>query len=352
MDIRCNESYNNLLKTLIDRAPRSGLPLISARARIKKALGVGARGVSLRWSQLRPSAQTVLSEMLSHPVDGAAVQSEFDRFSDPPQMPMPSPKVIDERFKECEPSVKTTPTSRWTSIFQLILGRAMSPSADKAIVIHQRPGKRTLSMKAGSKMWLVAGKNYSMCFLVELNTEEDVAGTIVARVSIPFKFKDARQLFSEYYEDVQVKERFVAAVTAHELDWMAACSGLGDDDDGNTEIFAVVKKQGEVITNLCKHTPRPRKKDGPGPRANGNSGDGAPLPLQPPDGPPAEHTPPGGIHMTEAGGIEYDEDVIEALAAELAREEGRTELEDHFDEWTKTDSKDTHQDAGTQRPLV
>ena len=47
-DIRCNEQYNSLIRILSERSRRLGLPLLSSRCNLKKTLGVGTRGVSLR----------------------------------------------------------------------------------------------------------------------------------------------------------------------------------------------------------------------------------------------------------------------------------------------------------------
>ncbi len=82
-DIRCNESFNNLLKCLMDQCRGMGLPLLSARAMMKKQLGLGARNVSLRWSHLRPLAQELLTEMQSFVGEAAEIMSEVERFSDP-----------------------------------------------------------------------------------------------------------------------------------------------------------------------------------------------------------------------------------------------------------------------------
>ncbi len=341
MDIRGNESFNNLLKTLLERAPKTGLPLLSAWARIMKSLGLGTRGVSLRWSKLRPRAQSVLAEMQSHSVEGALTQQELHRFSDPLPMSLPTDKFVNEKIKECDPALAPSPVSRWTSIFQLLLGRSLSVDADFAITVHAKPGKHSLSMTAGAPMWLCADKNYSLCFLAELSTHED-GENITARVVIPFNIQSSRELFSQYFDQIQMQGGSPRAVTVHELKWTAAHTGDGRTGS-NTEVFAMVQKKGSVILNLQKHAPRTRTKRDDGPKGRGATSQAQPLP--PPSAPPPAQEKGGGLYIDESGEFVYEADVLEALAAELAKEEGQCEAAQEFDAWSANDERETDQDT-------
>jgi len=65
-DSQPNEGYNSLLKVVAQRSRTIGLPLLSARANIKKGLGVGSRGSSKKWSEIRSSAEKVLLDAVEH----------------------------------------------------------------------------------------------------------------------------------------------------------------------------------------------------------------------------------------------------------------------------------------------
>ena len=65
-ETKANEQFNSLIRVLNEQSRNIGLDLLSARACIKKALGVGTRGVSLKWSALRPAAQRLLEDVVEH----------------------------------------------------------------------------------------------------------------------------------------------------------------------------------------------------------------------------------------------------------------------------------------------
>eukprot|EP00959_Pyramimonas_sp_CCMP1952_P276490 5779895-Pyramimonas_sp.AAC.1 len=50
------EGTDSLIKRIATQCPNIGLPPLSSRVQIKKALGLGARGASSRWSQMRERA--------------------------------------------------------------------------------------------------------------------------------------------------------------------------------------------------------------------------------------------------------------------------------------------------------
>ena len=65
-DTRSNEQYNSLIRVLNERARNVGLDTVSARANIKIQLGVGTRGVNLKWSAIRPHAAQMLANAIEH----------------------------------------------------------------------------------------------------------------------------------------------------------------------------------------------------------------------------------------------------------------------------------------------
>ena len=54
-DVADNEGYNPLVRCLTTRSRHSGLPLVSARANLKKFMHVCGRGVTSKWSRHKDS---------------------------------------------------------------------------------------------------------------------------------------------------------------------------------------------------------------------------------------------------------------------------------------------------------
>ena len=356
-DIRCNESYNNLLKHLVDSAPAIGLPLLSSRAQIKKALGLGVRGVSLRWTKVRPMAEKVLDFMQEHASAGACVQNEADRWGAAADHVLPDDKSFKEKYHDCVPSARTTPSLKWVSVFQLLLGKHLPvPDADSAILIHPKVGKKTIGIStrepfAPQDLWICVAKNHSMCWLVRLCTV--LAGDeVIARVVFPFVIKSTRQLFLPFFEQVQERREGERAVTMHNLQWFAA----------ETEFYAKVKLRGDVLFNLRHHQARPcvprvpKPGDGAGAAgshpiedaggggtASGSSGGG--------DGGDAASSGASGsadaaaaVHVDADGNIIYEEEIIDALCEELCRADSHDEMGDRFGDWVSGDKNDTEED--------
>ncbi len=242
-DVRCNESMNNLLKVLMDDAPNTGLPLLSARARIKKSMGIGYRNVSVRWSHLQPRAHSMLTEMQAHVREASQADDEIERFKDAPMIPVPEDALIDQKYLECNPSQRVTPESKWSAPFQVLLGRTpKQPSADVAIAVHDKPGMHHSSIRGGlHNVWICSAKNYSMCYLAELETEPGAKDEeIIARVKIPFNIRSSKELFLDYYNLVQVCRGRPRAVTLHNLEWFPEEVFAGEQK--KNRLYAVVQK--------------------------------------------------------------------------------------------------------------
>ncbi len=238
------------------------------------------------------------------------------------------------------------------------------PDAGKAIFIHDKPGRQHLSIKGGD-LWFCAAKNYSMCYLVRLVAiPEGDADELIARVALPFDIRSTRELFGEFFDLIQVCRGRQRAVTVHSLSWEAAEALPGSG--ASSQIFARVAKKGSVVLNLTHHKPRaPRNnsKQGGGPDAGSGGPGGAgsssrsgvaggePLPLPPPLPAPGEHDgapapPADGIHIDSSGGFVYDDDMLEALARVLSREEDHPEAEDQWAKVAQEDAIEIAQDSG------
>ena len=63
-DVQNCEGMNSLIRAVTDKCRNIGLPLLSARCVLKRALGVGARGAITKWSAMLPSISVVMGKLL------------------------------------------------------------------------------------------------------------------------------------------------------------------------------------------------------------------------------------------------------------------------------------------------
>ena len=164
-DIRCNESYNNLLKNIVDLSPHINLPLLSARVNTKKLMGLGTRGISHRWSTLKTRAD-LLEEMLSHYGAGLTVVGEEDRWTDhASDATLPDRDTTKTKYAESMRAIQITPQLKWSSVFELILGREFpKPSASTGMVIQDEaihPSDATMELQSGCELYFVAANRYN-----------------------------------------------------------------------------------------------------------------------------------------------------------------------------------------------
>ena len=87
-DVEQNEGYNSIIRCIIERCRHISLPLLAARANIKKTLGLGSRSSSSKWSSVRSGY---------HHEGAAAVLEDPDRWSSPlPSAGFPSDQQIEK----------------------------------------------------------------------------------------------------------------------------------------------------------------------------------------------------------------------------------------------------------------
>ena len=89
------EGMNSLIRIGCTTARRISLPLLSARVGTKKALGVGARGVSPKFSVTAPRAEAIIKECIEVSIDDAqAAMMDETRWSQLSHIEGPSPSVL------------------------------------------------------------------------------------------------------------------------------------------------------------------------------------------------------------------------------------------------------------------
>ena len=75
-DVQNCEGMNSLIRSINERCKNIGLPLLSARCVMKRALGVGARGACSKWTSLLPRVSHVM-EMLKSAYHRGKLLTEF-----------------------------------------------------------------------------------------------------------------------------------------------------------------------------------------------------------------------------------------------------------------------------------
>jgi hypothetical protein len=95
-----NEGYNALLKRIQKQCQHISQPLLDARGRIKKTLGVGADG-RRRWNDVKERAKKLLDSVLAHHSEGLARLRKLDRWMPPPSAEW----FVDPDVEPAEPDV-------------------------------------------------------------------------------------------------------------------------------------------------------------------------------------------------------------------------------------------------------
>ena len=81
-DTQENEGANSVIRVISDRCRNIGLPLLDARVRLRKALGLAQRGQRTRWADRRPHALALLRTATQPQAAGRRILGdEVDRFA-------------------------------------------------------------------------------------------------------------------------------------------------------------------------------------------------------------------------------------------------------------------------------
>ena len=130
-DSRECERINKMLKLFTERGPTSSAELVSSRACIKHYLGeavvAGATELRRKWSHYRPNARRLLEVCLESWQDRKQVQSEVDRWIQPPATDkgLPSEKECAVLFAKLHPSGHSL-ANNWASCYNMILKKQLA----------------------------------------------------------------------------------------------------------------------------------------------------------------------------------------------------------------------------------
>eukprot|EP00439_Symbiodinium_sp_Y106_P067738 s2385_g11.t1 len=217
-DSRECERINKMLKLFTERGPTSSAELVSSRACIKHYLGeavvAGATELRRKWSHYRPNARRLLEVCLESWQDRKLVQSEVDRWIQPPPPPadkgpqLPSEKECAVLWAKLHPFGHSL-AHKWAACYNMILkkqlacrctelgsdGRAAA-AATPVIALGFKPvGQRESSFQ----YFVVAEKVRSVHRLAPCVVSHD------RQVSIqkPISFRGSTELLASYWESTR-----------------------------------------------------------------------------------------------------------------------------------------------------
>ena len=230
-DIRINEQYNSLIRTLCTRCRMIGLPLLSARVNLKKQLGVGTRGVTMKFSSLKSHAQVILDDITSHHKQAVEMTSSVSRWATPPPSALPPDDVLKKNLPTLLPHLKLDTKDVWAiSQSRHMHEFAKSPDARLGIVFVQLDDSDlkvgdSVPIDIGHSVFFCADKNYSQTYIIECLVSSRVDTRLVAEVRHRVKPSSAsdyvREMYVDYFYPVnsttvssaEVRKRRVACAT-------------------------------------------------------------------------------------------------------------------------------------------
>jgi hypothetical protein len=307
-DTRANEQFNSLIRVINDRCRNIGLDTLDARCSIKKQLGVGTRGVNLRWSSIRPHASTVLVDAVQNFEQGSQQAYADGRWLTPPPTPgLASEQALKATIARLFPMISSDHASlRWAAHFGPAFSKLTSEvSAERGFSVTAAK-----SAKAGSDLFLSVENNYSQRMLVKLKVfpHRLLARRLVARLCLPLEMMTSAALLTKFHE--QVRTGHPHHVIEYGLTWRFESAGGGDD------LFAELTRASKVHFALKKvRVPTDAGASKAGPSSGGHGGDMPPPPLPPPPLPP-----PADTDGDDQGGLAGDVDDVESLAEGVLEE--------------------------------
>ena len=209
------EGLNNLIKLQGTRAPNISLELLDARMCTKKRLGSEANLERASLQTLLPIAGAVQKECLSHACELEPSPEELgylqgQRWTPPQGDPrtLPPTKLVDEAYRQADPSRRITTPMLWATGYNLKLSRACKRiDARQALVVNHGPSAFSAYVcveKLGNSVKMVV-----MC--------NENANTIVLKR--PARFVSSLNVFAAFYNIVHGENGCEPRVTLRNILW-------------------------------------------------------------------------------------------------------------------------------------
>eukprot|EP00959_Pyramimonas_sp_CCMP1952_P440427 9221126-Pyramimonas_sp.AAC.1 len=356
-DTRVNEQCNSIIRVLNERSRTIGLELLSARVNTKKALGLGTRGLSMRWRSIKPRAEALLDQVQDRFSQATEIVQADGRWS----VPNPVPAVDRHELLRVMKVLVPRPVEAvrpmvvdWALICSLKFhreARTATPTIGYRVSVRRGAvpdGDLDFDIQDGDLVYYIAEKNHSASMMVTCTcTKKLDAAKFLVFPRRPLSLISAKDVFIQHYEDIHADppggepqpdkyQQSWLSVSRHKLKW---------NIDGEALLCASMESRGPVIAALQRR--KPKKKTSAAPSS------AAPL-TDVPDGRPDDDRLRRARELArdlargDGGDIdtdtenEYDPDLMEALRAELLEQHGpESEDAEHFDEWLEADQKAT-----------
>lgn len=220
-DVRCQEEYNSLVKSVTTRNKRINLPLLSARCNIKKALNIGRRGVKYRWRLLKDHARKVVDECSTNYESALHVWGEDRRWETPKgTLGLPSDATIKRVMMESRPAARPE-AEKWALPLTLALGRCC-PTEDAGHCLAIMVTRDGL-LRSGDIVLICCEKQYVKTGIFAkllVGTTASRPDSLVARIVHPLEFDTSFDLFVGMYDAVQVHDPpCTYYIFKHSLTW-------------------------------------------------------------------------------------------------------------------------------------
>ena len=249
-DTRSNEQYNSLIRCITQRCRGISLQLLDARCNIKKAIGVGTRGASTKWSCLRERAQHVLDDVVDN-MSSAGDAHVDDRWAvPPPSEGLLASGALQNRMLHHMPHLAASEEFKWAFRQSLKLHRFLWV-AGATECVHISTTDRA-SVAPGDYVWFVSEKDRTLGMMTRCSVSRDPLKSRAFRVSlcVPLVCMPIVEVFQTYYAQAHTAGECRPAVSKHQLVWRY---NPGDAHPGERgTLYADLRRTTQVLFHLRK----------------------------------------------------------------------------------------------------
>jgi hypothetical protein len=345
-DIRINEQYNSLIRTLFTRCRMIGLPLLSSRVNLKKQLGVGTRGVTMKFSSLKPHAQVILDDITAHHEQAVEMTASTSRWATPPPSVLPPDDLLKKNLPKLLPHLKLDTHDVWAvSQSRHMHEFAKSPDARLGIVFarlddcDEKKVGDSVTVDVGHSVFFCADKNYSQTYIIECKVSSRVGTNLVAEVLHRVAPTSASDYVKNNYVEYFYPSRSAGVSQADAKKRRVACATCKLMWQPHEERLVCFLKKFATVQFIIKRTESRPKATQPTTSSSSSSSSSGP-PLPPPPSSNADDEEDDGPQVD----LE-DPEFLDNLEAALRGADGAEEPDDRFDEWFRSDDAEIEADA-------
>ena len=207
-DVHENEGINSLLSRIGDRCRSITLPVLDARVKLKKALGVGCSDVAERWSCRKAKAKLVHAACMDGVARAIDVIDNEQRWEPAaPSAPLPTmtPSLVSRLF----PAEYDAAVQVWASPYCMALHVAQpKPSVAKCFSAGR--------LRLASAVHFVIDKNRYAATLAVGTASQEPDGTFSVHIPTPLQFMPGIHFIARLYDTVRDGD---ATLYAYPVKW-------------------------------------------------------------------------------------------------------------------------------------